>query len=142
MEQNYEIYEENMHKNYYLGYTEVSLRSTPVDGFIYFGQSHRTKTTASHGTLRTPYYQEDFNKDHLQEYAVYSFFVQFPSNITDYNNVTLVVNVDMDVRPDVIGEEVVTYKDPSKTLYFEGKQYKGLGRHSFYERYPGIRKII
>ena len=113
-----------------------------MDGFVYFGQTHRTKTTASHGTLRTPYYQEDFDENHLQEYANYNFMVPFPENITEYKNVTLVVNVDMDVRPDVIGDEVVTYRDPSKSLYFEGKQFKGLGRHSFYERYSGIYKIL
>ena len=72
--------------------------------------------SGTQGKLKTPYFIEPHNPVKLSEGFSYEFIIWCPKNISNYKNISLVVDILMDFRHGALGQKSVTFKNPTQGM--------------------------
>ena len=80
------FFEENRYRNWYLGYTQPSLAKKSADTHYF-----NILTTATSGSISTPFFKEPYHPDKFQEILVYEYLIYHPPIS---NNVTFKLNIE------------------------------------------------
>ena len=87
--------------NWYQGFTEVSIIHVSDNGY----QTFSLKTTSTAATISTPYLRQEFSDEKFKPYVDYDFTFYQPDNITKYNNVSLEMEILVDIKETLGGSE-------------------------------------